>query len=108
MKSKLLAALFTTITALSIPVQAMEKMQMPAAEAEQGKSIEGEGVIVSKSETGDSVTLKHQPIPAIGWPAMTMGFKVKDKALLEQAKQGDKVKFTMIKEGKNYVITDLR
>lgn len=108
MKSMLLAAIFAATTVLSVPVQAMEEMKMPAAEVEKGKSIKGKGVVVSKSKSGDRITLNHQPIPAIGWPEMTMGFKVKNKAVLEQAKKGDTVEFTMVKEGQDYVITDLK
>ncbi len=40
-----------------------------------------------------SVTLSHQPVPAIGWPAMTMTFKLADPALANGIKVGDRVAF---------------
>lgn len=40
-----------------------------------------------------SVTLSHQPIPAIGWPAMTMTFRLADPALAQGVKVGDRVAF---------------
>lgn len=40
-----------------------------------------------------SITLSHQPVPAIGWPAMTMTFRVADSALLRGYKKGDRVRF---------------
>jgi Cu(I)/Ag(I) efflux system membrane fusion protein len=40
-----------------------------------------------------SVTLSHQPVPAIGWPAMTMTFKLADPALAQGVKVGDRVAF---------------
>ncbi|WP_137898039.1 efflux RND transporter periplasmic adaptor subunit [Sphingomonas sp. 2SG] len=40
-----------------------------------------------------SITLSHQPVPAIGWPAMTMTFRVADPALLRGYKKGDRVRF---------------
>jgi Cu(I)/Ag(I) efflux system membrane fusion protein len=40
-----------------------------------------------------SVTLSHQPVPAIGWPAMTMTFKLADPALAQGVKAGDRVAF---------------
>jgi len=43
--------------------------------------------------TPSSVTLSHQPVPAIGWPAMTMTFKLADPALAQGVKVGDRVAF---------------
>jgi Cu(I)/Ag(I) efflux system membrane fusion protein len=40
-----------------------------------------------------SVTLSHQPVPAIGWPAMTMTFRLADPALAQGVKVGDRVAF---------------
>ncbi len=39
------------------------------------------------------ITLRHAPMPHLGMGAMTMVFGVADPALLEQAKEGDKVRF---------------
>ena len=41
----------------------------------------------------ESVTLSHEPVPAIGWPAMTMTFKLEPPALAEGLKVGDQVAF---------------
>jgi Cu(I)/Ag(I) efflux system membrane fusion protein len=43
--------------------------------------------------TGDSVTLSHEPVPALNWPAMTMSFRVEDPALLRGFGVGDRVTF---------------
>ena len=40
------------------------------------------------------ITLRHGDIPNIGMGAMTMVFRVKDPALLDQLKAGDRVRFT--------------
>jgi Cu(I)/Ag(I) efflux system membrane fusion protein len=42
--------------------------------------------------TKDGVTLSHGPVPAIGWPAMTMTFRA-DPMLLRGLKVGDQVQF---------------
>lgn len=39
------------------------------------------------------LTLSHDPIPNLEMPKMTMVFRVKDPAVLDQVKAGDKVKF---------------
>jgi Cu(I)/Ag(I) efflux system membrane fusion protein len=43
--------------------------------------------------TPTSVTLSHEPVPAIGWPAMTMTFRLADPALAKGIKAGDGVAF---------------
>lgn len=39
------------------------------------------------------ITLRHTEIKQLDMPAMTMVFRVKDAALLDKVKPGDKVKF---------------
>jgi Cu(I)/Ag(I) efflux system membrane fusion protein len=43
--------------------------------------------------TGNSVTLSHEPVPAIGWPAMTMTFALPDASIARGLKTGDHVRF---------------
>lgn len=40
-----------------------------------------------------AITISHQPVPSIGWPAMTMTFRVLDPALTKGVKVGDQVRF---------------
>jgi Cu(I)/Ag(I) efflux system membrane fusion protein len=39
------------------------------------------------------VTLSHQPVPALNWPAMTMTFRLADPALAKGVKVADRVAF---------------
>jgi Cu(I)/Ag(I) efflux system membrane fusion protein len=43
--------------------------------------------------TGNSVTLSHEPVPTIGWPAMTMTFALPDPSVARGLKAGDRVRF---------------
>ncbi len=43
--------------------------------------------------TANSVTLSHEPVPAIGWPAMTMTFQLPDARVARGLKTGDRVRF---------------
>lgn len=52
-----------------------------------------------------SVTLAHAAIPSLNWPAMTMGFVVKDSKLFDKLAVGSKVKVTLTKQGSDYVVT---
>ena len=51
------------------------------------------------------ITLRHGPIASIDMPPMTMVFQVKDPAMLDGLKQGDKVKFSAEKIDGAYVVT---
>ncbi len=51
------------------------------------------------------ITIKHGPIANLDMPGMTMVFQVKDPALLDRAKAGDKVRFAAEKIGGAYVVT---
>lgn len=53
------------------------------------------------------LTLKHGEIRNLEMPAMTMVFVVKDKAVLERVKAGDKVRFKAAREGGAYVVTEI-
>ncbi|NEX91255.1 efflux RND transporter periplasmic adaptor subunit [Caulobacter sp. 17J65-9] len=43
--------------------------------------------------TSKSVTLSHEAVPTLGWPAMTMSFRLEDPALVRGLKPGDRVRF---------------
>ena len=51
------------------------------------------------------ITLRHGEIRNLEMPAMTMVFQVKDKAMLDRVKAGDKVRFEADKVDGGYVIT---
>jgi membrane fusion protein, copper/silver efflux system len=61
------------------------------------------GVIQQLSAT--EMTLAHEAVPELQWPAMTMGFKLADRRLAQAAKPGQTVRFTFQKQGDDYVIT---
>jgi Cu(I)/Ag(I) efflux system protein CusF len=51
------------------------------------------------------IVISHPPIPRLAMPAMTMPFPVKDEAMLERVKPGDKIRFYAEKIGDEAVIT---
>jgi len=73
----------------------------PAAAA----SALAEGVVRKVDMDAKKITIKHGPIANLDMPAMTMVFQVKDAALLDKAKPGDKVRFSAEKAGGQYVVT---
>ena len=53
------------------------------------------------------ITIKHGEIKSLDMPPMTMVFQVRDAALLDNVKTGDKVQFRVVKEGSVYVLTEI-
>ena len=53
------------------------------------------------------ITLKHGEIKNLEMPAMTMVFQVKDLALLDKVKAGDKVKFKAEKVPSGFLLTEI-
>jgi Cu(I)/Ag(I) efflux system periplasmic protein CusF len=54
------------------------------------------------------ITIRHGPLKNLDMPAMTMVFQVKDPAMLEQVKTGDKIRFLAEKAGGAYVVTTIQ
>ncbi|HEX8962448.1 MAG TPA: copper-binding protein, partial [Rhodocyclaceae bacterium] len=67
---------------------AMEKAAQPAAQAAWV-----DGTVKKVDAAGGKLTLTHGPLDNLGMPAMTMAFRVKDKAWLGQIKEGDHIRF---------------
>jgi Cu(I)/Ag(I) efflux system periplasmic protein CusF len=66
------------------------------------------GVVKSVDTKAGTVTLAHEPVKSMNWPAMTMAFKVQDKALMDKLTQGKKVEVEFEQRGKDYVITSAK
>ena len=64
-----------------------------------------EGEVRKIDRDSRKITLKHAEITNLDMPAMTMVFQVRDPALLERVKQGDKVRFHAEKMNDAMVVT---
>jgi Cu/Ag efflux protein CusF len=53
------------------------------------------------------LTIKHGPIPSMDMPPMTMVYRVKDPAMLDKVKPGDKVKFLAEKVGSAFTVMQI-
>lgn len=69
---------------------AMASGQMKLAQAEAAMA---EGTVKKVDKAAGKVTIAHGPLTNLGMPGMTMVFRVKDAAWLEQMKAGDKIRF---------------
>ena len=74
---------------------------MPCA----NQTAQGTGVVEAIDTAKGTVTIKHQAIASIHWPAMTMTFKANPPSLLKDVKVGEKVNFTLHPAGANSTVT---
>ena len=80
--------------------------QLIAQAAQQGPAlVEGEVRRIDKD--AGKITLKHGPIPNLDMPGMTMVFRVKDPAMLDGVKAGDKVRFSAEQSGGALTVTKI-
>lgn len=67
-----------------------------------------EGEVRRVDRNSGKLTLRHGEIKQLSMPPMTMVFEVKDKAILDSLKPGDKVKFRAIDENGKLTVTEIR
>jgi uncharacterized cupredoxin-like copper-binding protein len=66
-----------------------------------------EGEIRKIDKEAGKLTLKHGEIRNLDMPGMTMVFVVRDKAMLDTLKPGDKVRFKAVDDGGKLTITEI-
>ena len=92
----------------------------PAAQAQQTgghsgtsgtaatQQVAGSGTVRAVDPAKRSINLRHDPIQAIGWPAMTMDFAVAQGVDLSAVKPGQAVEFSLVPSGNNnYAISSI-
>jgi len=75
----------------------------PATAAAADELVEGEVRKVDKASA--KITLRHGEIKRLDMPPMTMVFQVKEAALLDKVKAGDKVRFRAEQTSGAFVVT---
>jgi Cu(I)/Ag(I) efflux system protein CusF len=67
--------------------------QQGGAQTMDSAARKSSGEVRKVDKSSGKVTIKHGPLDNLGMPAMTMVFRVKDPAMLDQMKEGDKINF---------------
>jgi Cu(I)/Ag(I) efflux system protein CusF len=113
-QSLVVSVAFTAASLASVAVfaqPAMDHSKMGDTKMDMSKDLSKdmtEGEVRKVDKTSGKLTIKHGDIKNLNMPGMTMAFAVKNKALLDKVKTGDKIKFTVVMEGSNMVVTDLQ
>jgi Cu(I)/Ag(I) efflux system protein CusF len=66
------------------------------------------GVVNGVDVAAGKVTISHEAIKGLNWPAMTMTFVVKEKTMFDKLAVGKKVDFQVAKQGTDYVVTGVK
>jgi len=66
-----------------------------AAQAPGAPTHSAKGSVEAVDAKNGTIEIQHGPIESLKWPAMTMPFKVMDKAMLGAVKKGDTVEFEL-------------
>jgi Cu(I)/Ag(I) efflux system periplasmic protein CusF len=109
-RTALLAAILAATSAFAQmnmgDMKGMPMGQKPEAAARQTHT--AAGTVRKADETAGTVTLQHGPVASLNWPAMTMAFKVKDKALWKKLESGKKVEVEFAQQGPDYVVVAVK
>jgi Cu(I)/Ag(I) efflux system periplasmic protein CusF len=107
----LISALFLGAT----PVFAASHAGAPMAKDEAKKTMPmaasadmADGEVRKVDKENKKITLKHGVIKSLDMPSMTMVFGIKDAAMLDNLKAGDKVKFKAEQAGSAIVVTEIK
>lgn len=109
-KTRLRAAFAAMATAAAIAASTTFCVGVAAAQgtADAAKGAEMTAGEVRKIDKDNrKITLKHDDIKSLDMPGMTMVFQVKDAALLERLKPGDKIRFAVEKGATGLLITTI-
>ena len=106
----------TSATSTESPAAAMsdasgmaQMSDMPGMAMDQAaKTGKGIGEITAIDTMAGTVTIKHDAIPAVGWPAMTMTFKANPSTLLTGLKVGESVAFDVSVNGSDAKVTEIQ
>lgn len=79
-----------------------------AAAASSASADMTDGEVRKVDKDASKVTLKHGEIKSLEMPAMTMVFTVKDKAMLDSVKAGDKVRFKVVNDAGKFTVTEMQ
>ncbi len=86
----------------------MPMKNMPTGDQSKAKTHQATGVVKNLDVAKGTVTFAHDPVKSLNWPAMSMTFGVKDKAMLDKLTVGKKFDFEFVQQGSGYVVTNLK
>ena len=101
------AAIYAPVYAASHAGAPMTMTEGKTGVSSMGSTAMADGEVRKVDMEAKKITIKHGEIKNLDMPGMTMVFQVKDPAMLDKVKAGDKILFKAEKTGGAIVITDI-
>ena len=112
MRNSLNVVVFGAIILFSAGLQAEVHQHAEMSAASEGATeqvITGTGIVKDIDLTNKKVTISHEAIPEIGWPAMTMRFTfMQVDASITALKVGSHVNFSFVQQGNLSVLKSIK
>lgn len=99
MRLSLIVTLLTGMAAFSLPASANEAHHSAVASPVSQQVTDAVGIVRSIDTDNKKITIDHDAIASLGWPAMQMRFTyTEDTPQFTDLKEGDKVSFSFIQQ----------
>lgn len=89
-----------------------EQSQPPTAEqaepAAPAAAVSATGTVTAVNAAAGTISIDHDPIAAVNWPAMSMQFTAEDATILQGVAVGDRVAFDLKSASEPETIVSLR
>lgn len=87
----------------------MGEMKMASEAPAQQQVINSKGVVKEIDLTNKKITIAHEAIPAVGWPAMSMRFTFMTlDSSIASLKVGSEVDFSFVQQGNISMLQDIK
>lgn len=102
-------ALIGAGAALAVTAQATDAGRGPGVVASAAAAELTDGEIKKVDKGSQKLTIKHGDIKNLDMPGMTMVFQVRDPAMVDQVKVGDRIRFKVEKgSAGGFVVTEIQ
>jgi Cu(I)/Ag(I) efflux system protein CusF len=105
MKNGLKAALLAFVLS-AFPLSAQHSHHESAQT--QSAEIFSKGVVEAIDLQNGKITITHEPIEVLSWPAMTMRFTFEDENLIKNLKNRDSVEFSFVQQGRVSLLKSIK
>ena len=102
------ASIKASLNRMTDPAPEMDMANDAKASMAGSKMVTGKGVVRGVMSEDGKVNLSHDPIQELGWPSMTMDFRLADGVSTKDLKPGMAVEFDLMEKDDVYMIDAIR
>lgn len=99
---------FLSVSSLTCAQSPEDRGNKPQTQESRAITHQTNAVVKAVDVPEGRVTLAHEPVESLNWPAMTMRFSVRERKLFEYLVIGKKVGVEFVQQGSDYVVTRVK